>query len=44
MAAYKLTTDVTDYEITLLQSKDLMKKANSMIDFKNNNMITFQRH
>ena len=44
MAAYKLTSDVTDYEITLLQSKYSMKKVNSMTDFKNNNMITFQRH
>ena len=31
----KLTSDVIDYEIHLLLSKDSMKKANAMINFKN---------
>ena len=37
----KLTADVVDYETTLLLSKVSMKKANAMIDFKDDKMISF---
>ena len=37
----KLTADVIDYEIPLLLSKDPMKMANAMTDFKNDKMIMF---
>ena len=37
----KLTVVVIDYEIPLLLSKDPMKMANAMTDFKNDKMIMF---
>ena len=37
----KLTADVIDYEIPLLLSKDPMKMANAMADFKNDKIIMF---
>ena len=39
----RLSADVIDYEISLLLSKDSLKKANAMVDFKNDNMIFFQK-
>ena len=39
----KLTADIIDYEIPLLLSKDSMKKASAMIDFKNDTMIMLQK-
>ena len=35
----KLSADVIDYEISLLPSKDSLKKVNAMNDFKNDKMI-----
>ena len=37
----KLTADVIDYEKPLLLSKDPIKMANAMADFKNDKMIMF---
>ena len=39
----RLSADVIDYEISLLLSKASLKKANAMVDFKNDNMIFFQK-
>ena len=39
----KLTIDIIDYDISLLLSKDSMRKVNEMINFKNDEIIMFHK-